>query len=104
MGSGGRAVVEVANLPDGTCVAIKRTRPSGHSDRDLAARSDRSLAQVTLELRILTRTELLKHAHVVTIRAVCYVESVADLNTGGIDQFHLVLEYSQLGDLASLLR
>lgn len=96
--------MEVANLSDGTCVAIKRTRPSGHSNSDLATYSDRNLAQVTLELRILALEQLRRHTHLVNIRGVCYEESVADPNTVGIGQFHLILEYSQLGNMGSFLR
>jgi serine/threonine protein kinase len=79
-------------------------RPLGHSDSDVAKYSNRSLAQVTLELRILTLDQLRGHAHLVNIRGVCYEESVADHNTVGLGQFHLILEYSQLGNIASFLR
>lgn len=105
VGAGRNAVVEVAKRSDGTCFAIKRMRQHlEHSDSDIAKYSDRCLAQVTLELRILTLDQLRRHAHLVNVQGICYEESVASPNTVGIGQFHLMLEYSQLGNMASFLQ
>ena len=62
------------------------------------------LARVMLEIRILTDPYLRSLNIFVKVVGVCFEESIASLDPLGAGQFHLLLEYSELGDMASFLR
>lgn len=105
VGSGGHATVEITNLLEGECVAIKRMKPFRNNDGSPRTRFLRNLAQTTLELRILTLDGLCGHRNIVGFRGLCYEEPIsAEENPIGVGQFHLMLEYSRLGSMASFLR
>ena len=76
VGSGGQAVVELSRRPG---VVIKRTRRFEYGDGSHVPHADENLARVMLD-------------------------SIASLHPLGAGQFHLLLEYSELGDMASFLR
>ena len=101
VGSGGQAVVELSRRPG---VVIKRMRRFRYGDSNHASRADENLARVMLELRILTSTHLLSRGAFVKVVGVCFEESIASLDPLGAGQFHLLLEYSEHGDMASFLR
>lgn len=100
VGSGGQAVVELSQRPG---VVIKRMRRFRDGDSKHASRADENLARVTLELRILTSASLLDRGAFVKVVGVCFEESIASLDPPGAGQFHLLLEHSELGDMASFL-
>ncbi|KAL8906976.1 MAG: hypothetical protein Q9171_006051 [Xanthocarpia ochracea] len=100
VGSGGQAVVERSRIPG---VIIKRTRRLQYGDSYHISRADRNHARVMLEIRILTSAHLRSSNLFVKVLGVCFEESIADIDPSGAGQFHLLLEYSELGDLASFL-
>lgn len=100
VGSGGQAVVELSRRPG---VVIKRTRRFQYGDSNHVSRADRNLARVMLEVRILNSAYLRSFNLFVKFMGVCFEESIAGIDPFGDGQFHLLLEYSELGDLASFL-
>lgn len=101
VGSGGQAVVELSSRAG---VVIKRTRPLQDGNGKQISRFDKDLARLTLELRILTSTSFRKLDLFVKAVGVCFEEPFADLDPCGDGKLHLLLEYSELGDMASFLR
>jgi serine/threonine protein kinase len=101
MGSGGQAVVELSSRPG---VVIKRTRRLQDGNGKQISHFDKDLARLTLELRILTSTPFRQLDLFVKVVGVCFEEPFAGLDPSGAGQFHLLLEYSELGDMASFLR
>ena len=101
MGSGGQAVVELSSRPG---VVIKRTRRLQDGNGKPIARFDKDLARLTLEIRILTSTSFRQFDLFVKVVGVCFQEPFAGLDPSDAGQFHLLLEYSELGDMASFLR
>lgn len=101
MGSGGQAVVELSSRPG---VVIKRTRRLQDGNGKHISRFDKDLARLTLEIRILTSTSFRQTGLFVKVVGVCFEEPFAGLDPSGAGQFHLLLEYSELGDMASFLR
>lgn len=101
MGFGGQAVVELSSRPG---VVIKRTRRLQDGNGKHISRFDKDLARLTLEVRILTSTSFRQLDLFVKVVGVCFEEPFAGLEPSGAGQFHLLLEYSELGDMASFLR
>ena len=102
IGSGGQALVELSSRPG---VVIKRTRRLQDGNGKYISRFDKDLARLTLEIRILTSTSLRQIDDLfVKVVGVCFEEPFAGLDPCGAGQFHLLLEYSELGDMASFLR
>ena len=102
VGSGGQAVIELSRRPG---IVIKRMRRFQYGgDIDHVSRADRNLARVMLEVRILTSNYFRGLNLFVKVMGVCFEEPMIGLDPFGIGQFHLLLEYSELGDLASFLR
>ena len=100
VGSGRHAIVELSNMPG---VVIKRTRRFDHRDSNHVTRFDKNLARVMLEVRILTLYARKGLDHFVKVIGVCFEKSVASPGRFGEGEYHLLLEYSELGDLASFL-
>lgn len=102
VGSGGQAVVELSSRAG---IVIKRMRPLQDGNGKYISHFDKNLARLTLELRILTSTSFRKMVDLfVKVVGVCFEEPFAGLDPCGDGQFHLLLEYSELGDMASFLR
>ena len=101
IGSGGQAVVELSSRPG---VVIKRTKRLQDGNGKHISRFDKDLARLTLEIRILTSTFFRQCDLFVKVVGVCFEEPFAGLDPSGAGQLHLLLEYSELGDMASFLR
>ena len=101
VGSGAQAVVELTRRPG---VVIKRSRRFEHGSSTHLSRADRNFAHIILEVRILTSSYLRSFGFLVKVMGVCFEDSMADPDQFGVGQFHLLLEYSELGDLAAFLR
>ena len=100
VGSGGQAVVELSRCPG---VVVKRMRRFQYGNSNHISRADENLARVTLEIRILTSDSVRGFGPFVKVMGVCFEESIASLDPSGTGQFHLLLEYSKHGDMASFL-
>ena len=100
VGSGGQAVVELSRRPG---VVIKRMRRFQYGDSNHVSRADENLARVMLEIRILTSAFVRSFDLFVKVMGVCFEESISSLDPLGAGQFHLLLEYSEHGDMASFL-
>ena len=101
VGSGGQAVVELSRRPG---IVIKRSRRFRNGESSHVPHTDRELSRMTLELRILASDYLRSLGLFVKVMGLCYEESIGSLDPFGACQFHLLLEYSELGDMASFLR
>ena len=101
VGSGGQAVVELTRRPG---VVIKRTRRPRNFDSEPSSQLDSDLARLTVELRILTTADARKERCFVKAMGVCFDDSLTGLDPLGAVRFHLLLEYSELGDMANFLR
>ena len=99
--SGGQAVVELSSCPS---IVIKRTRRLQDNNDKHISRFDKDLARLTLELRILTSTSFRQLDLFVKVVDVYFEEPFAGLNPSNAGQLHLLLEYSELGDMASFLQ
>ena len=100
VGSGGQAVVELSIHPG---VVIKRMRRFRNGGSNHVSRADENLARVMLEIRILTSDWCRRLDLFVKVIGVCFEESIASLDPLDARQFHLLLEYSEHGDIASFL-
>ena len=98
VGSGAYSIVEASRHPG---VVIKRTRYSQNSDVGQALHAERNLEQLTSELRILMSDRMRSSNLFVKVMGVCYEDSV---NRSEAGYFHMLLEHSKLGDMASFLR
>ena len=101
IGSGGQAIVGLSSRPG---VVIKRTRRLQDGNGKHISRFDKDLARLTLEIRILTSTSFRQYDLFVKVVGVCFEEPFAGLDPSGAGQFHLLLEYSEHGDIASFLQ
>ncbi|MCJ1469374.1 hypothetical protein MMC07_008007 [Pseudocyphellaria aurata] len=101
VGSGGQAVVELSCRPG---IVIKRSRRFKNGESSHVPHTDRDLSLLTLELRILADDFCRRYGLFVKVMGLCYEESNAGLDPFAAGQFHLLLEYSELGDMASFLR
>ena len=100
VGSGGQAVVELSRRPG---VVIKRMRRFQYGDSNHISRADENLARVMLEISVLTSSFVRRFDSFVKVIGVCFEESIASLDPSGAGQFHLLLEHSEHGDMASFL-
>ena len=101
IGSGGQATISRSNRPG---VVIKRTRRFRDGDGKLISSFDKDLASLTAELRILKYLSSQSPGPFVKVVGVCFEDPFSGLDSSSDGRFHLLLEHSELGDMASFLR